>query len=135
MTNGLNTCAFPHMLGSPSSYMTLQPLLSEFPYIRGKFYFLFYQCVSLLLTWMQAVHYDKSKLSFCLVVIFFVIFGVIVLTDLFLEEDGRQTGRSAGLNCLLKKASERLHRTKKEKNINKKPGKYKQTKPAYWYVI
>jgi hypothetical protein len=54
---------------------------------------------------MQAVHYDKSKLSFCLVVVFFVIFGVIVLTDLFLEEDGRQTGRTTGLNCLLKKAS------------------------------
>jgi hypothetical protein len=47
---------------------------------------------------MQAVHYDKSKLSFCLVVVFFVIFGVIVLTDLFLEEDGRQTGRTAWLS-------------------------------------
>jgi hypothetical protein len=60
-----------------------------------KIFYSFYQCVSLLLTWMQAVHYDKSKLSFCLVVVFFVIFGVIVLTDLFLEEDGRQTGRTA----------------------------------------
>jgi hypothetical protein len=104
MTKGLNTCTFPHMLGSPSSYMTLQPLLSEFLTYDEKFYFLFYQCVSLLLTdWMQAVHYDKSKLSFCLVVVFFVIFGVIVLTDLFLEEDGRQTGRTTGLNCRLKK--------------------------------
>jgi hypothetical protein len=26
--------------------MTLQPLPSEFPYILGKFYFLFYQCPS-----------------------------------------------------------------------------------------
>jgi hypothetical protein len=26
-------CAFPHILGSPSSYMTLQLLHSEFPYI------------------------------------------------------------------------------------------------------
>jgi hypothetical protein len=28
-----NICAFPHILGSPSSYMTLEPLHSEFPYI------------------------------------------------------------------------------------------------------
>jgi hypothetical protein len=37
MTNGLliygEICAFPHILGSPSSYMTLQLLHSEFPYI------------------------------------------------------------------------------------------------------
>jgi hypothetical protein len=30
MTNGLPFCDFPH-IGSPSSYVTLQPLLSEFP--------------------------------------------------------------------------------------------------------
>ncbi len=40
----LNICAFPHILGSPSSYMTWQLLPSEFPYIWGKFSFLFYQC-------------------------------------------------------------------------------------------
>jgi hypothetical protein len=28
-----NICAFSHILGSPSSYMTLQLLHSEFPYI------------------------------------------------------------------------------------------------------
>jgi hypothetical protein len=28
-----NICSFPHILGSPSSYMTLQLLHSEFPYI------------------------------------------------------------------------------------------------------
>jgi hypothetical protein len=28
-----NICAFPHILGSPSSYMTLQLLHCEFPYI------------------------------------------------------------------------------------------------------
>jgi hypothetical protein len=38
MTNDLliygeNICAFPHILGSPSSYMTLHPIPSEFPYI------------------------------------------------------------------------------------------------------
>ncbi len=38
MTNGHliykeNICAFPHILGNPSSYMTLQLLHSEFPYI------------------------------------------------------------------------------------------------------
>ncbi len=38
MTNGLlihiwgNVCAFPHILGSPSSYRTLQLLHSKFPY-------------------------------------------------------------------------------------------------------
>ncbi len=49
MTNGLlihvwgNICAFPQILGRTSSYMTLQLLHSEFPYLWGKFYFLFYQ--------------------------------------------------------------------------------------------
>ncbi len=39
MSNGLlnphiwlNICAFPYILGSPSSYLTLQLLYSEFPY-------------------------------------------------------------------------------------------------------
>ncbi len=41
---GENICAFPHILGSPeSSYMTLHPVPSEFPYICLKFCFLFYQ--------------------------------------------------------------------------------------------
>ncbi len=40
----LNSCAFPHILGSPSSYLTLQPLPSKFLYLWGKFNFLFYQC-------------------------------------------------------------------------------------------
>ncbi len=39
-----NICAFPHILGSPFLYMTLQLLHSEFPYLWGKFDFLFYQC-------------------------------------------------------------------------------------------
>jgi hypothetical protein len=30
---GENICAFPHILGSPSLYMTLHPIQSEFPYI------------------------------------------------------------------------------------------------------
>ncbi len=41
-----NLRIFPHILGSLSSYMTLQLLHSEFPYIWGKFGFLFYQCRS-----------------------------------------------------------------------------------------
>ncbi len=41
---GKNICAFPHILGSPSSYVTLHPIPYEFPYIWGKFCFLFYQC-------------------------------------------------------------------------------------------
>ncbi len=44
LTALVNICAFPHILGSPSSYMTLQPLPSEFPYLWGKFRFLFNQC-------------------------------------------------------------------------------------------
>jgi len=35
------------VLGSPSSYMTLQLLHSESPYKWGKSYFLFYQCSNL----------------------------------------------------------------------------------------
>jgi hypothetical protein len=30
---GENICAFSHILGSPSSYMTLHPIPSEIPYI------------------------------------------------------------------------------------------------------
>jgi len=45
---GENICAFPHILGSHSSYMTLHPIPSEFLYIWGKFCFLFYQCTFLL---------------------------------------------------------------------------------------
>ncbi len=49
MTNGLlnsphiwlNIWAFPHILGSPSSYMTLQLLHSEFPYTVRKVIFSF----------------------------------------------------------------------------------------------
>jgi hypothetical protein len=33
-------CAFPHILGSPSSYMTLQLLHSEFPYMRKILFFI-----------------------------------------------------------------------------------------------
>ncbi len=43
MTNGLLIYGeiFAHIFGSPSSYMTLQLLHSELPYIWGKFDFLF----------------------------------------------------------------------------------------------
>ncbi len=39
-----NICAFPQILGSPSPYRTLQLFHSEFPYLWGKVFFLFYQC-------------------------------------------------------------------------------------------
>jgi hypothetical protein len=39
--------AFPHILGGPSSCVTLQLLHSGFPCVLGKFDFLFYQCMSL----------------------------------------------------------------------------------------
>jgi hypothetical protein len=35
---GKNICALPHILGSPSSYMTLHLIPSEFPYIWGIFF-------------------------------------------------------------------------------------------------
>ncbi len=38
------------LLRSPSSYLTLQPLPSEFPSIWGKFNFLFYQCTHCLIS-------------------------------------------------------------------------------------
>jgi hypothetical protein len=52
MTNDLliydeNLCAFPHILGSPSSYMSLHPIPSEFPYIFGKLSFIFFICVAI----------------------------------------------------------------------------------------
>ncbi len=45
-----NIWTFPHIFGSPSSYMPLQLLHSEFPYIGTKFDFLFYQCKEETLT-------------------------------------------------------------------------------------
>ncbi len=61
MTNGLlihilgTIYAFPH-IRSPSSYMTLQMLQSEFPNIWGKFSFLFYQS-TLFFMW----HFIKNS--------------------------------------------------------------------------
>ncbi len=57
----LNICAFPHILGSPSSYMTLQPLPSEYPNIWGKFLFLFSQCT--LLFDIRSLSYFKAQKS------------------------------------------------------------------------
>ncbi len=46
LTASSSICAFPHILGSPFSYMTLQLLHhSEFPYICGKFDSIFHQCI------------------------------------------------------------------------------------------
>jgi hypothetical protein len=42
----LNIFALPHILGSSSSFMTLQLIPPEFPDIWGKFRFLFYQCAN-----------------------------------------------------------------------------------------
>jgi hypothetical protein len=39
---GENICAFPHIFGSPSSYMTLHPIPS--PLYMKKILFSFYQC-------------------------------------------------------------------------------------------
>ncbi len=64
MTNGLliyiwwKICAFPHRLGTSlaSSYMTLHPIPSEFPYIWLEFYFLLYQCTLYKYTPMPTPH-------------------------------------------------------------------------------
>ncbi len=45
-------CSFPHILGSPSSYK-MQLLHSEFPFIWGKFCFLFYQCIVERIKWKR----------------------------------------------------------------------------------
>jgi hypothetical protein len=55
----LNICAFPHILGSPSSFMTLQLLHSKFPYIWGKVDFLFYQCSTVL---MHSFGHQKCRI-------------------------------------------------------------------------
>jgi hypothetical protein len=49
---------FPHIWGSPSSYMTLQLLHSKFPYIWGKFYLIFYQCT------VFCQHINRSTVTF-----------------------------------------------------------------------
>ncbi len=68
-----------HILGRPSSYMTLQLLHSEFPYIWGKFDFLFssvYQCKfvyisDLQFSWMLSFNvtlilpFELNMLSYC----------------------------------------------------------------------
>jgi hypothetical protein len=43
--------------------MTLQLLPSECPYIRGKFYFLFYQCIFKEGVWGRATLYGIASLS------------------------------------------------------------------------
>jgi hypothetical protein len=48
LINGENICPFPYILGSPSSYMTLNPIPSEFSYIWGQFCFLFLSMYSQL---------------------------------------------------------------------------------------
>ena len=45
-----NICAFPHIVGSPSFYMTVQLLHSEFPYIQYEDNLIFFsvlQCCQL----------------------------------------------------------------------------------------
>ncbi len=63
----VNICAFSHILRSPFSHMTLQLLLSEFPYIWGKFYFISYQCTrppSQLLYEGLRNHFHESRKPF-----------------------------------------------------------------------
>ncbi len=54
---------FPHILGSPSSYMTLQLLHFEFPYIWGKFDFLFYHCILLQINHQPTTAYTIQRLG------------------------------------------------------------------------
>jgi hypothetical protein len=79
-----NICAFPHILGSPSSYMTLQLIHSEFPYILGKFDFLFYQCIkkiSLFFLFFLKLFYRRiANALYCICAIFVVVgFSIVRL--------------------------------------------------------
>ncbi len=67
-----NICAFFHKLGSPSLYMTLHSIPSEFPYIWGKFCFLFisaFACLPLgqllLLLWFLVSFGWFSAMALC----------------------------------------------------------------------
>ncbi len=62
-------CAFPHILGSSSSYMTLQLLRSEFPYIWGKFNFLFYQCGYTFMPSFIGVLYFSTVHTYCTIIL------------------------------------------------------------------
>ncbi len=59
-----NICAFPHTLGRPSSYMTLQLLHSEFPYIWEKFDFLFYQCDVPVFGQLHQQHQNNNRFRY-----------------------------------------------------------------------
>ncbi len=52
------------ILGSPSSYMTLQPLRSKFPYIWGKINFLFYHCRDVAITFTKMTKNCKSYIKY-----------------------------------------------------------------------
>ncbi len=58
-----NICSFPPTLGSPSSYMTLQLLPSEFPYIRGICIFFFISVDSLRCTLLRLLIYSHIPTS------------------------------------------------------------------------
>ncbi len=76
-----NICAFPQILGSPSSYMTLQLLYSEFSYIWGKFDFLFYQCsAEMWLPW--PFHVKKRNHKFCVVGLPSKDYCIIILSQI-----------------------------------------------------
>ncbi len=55
----LNFCEFAHILGSPSSYIILKLLHSEFPYIWGKFDFLFCKCIESVGLSVAARHWSR----------------------------------------------------------------------------
>jgi hypothetical protein len=61
-----NAQIFPHIWGGRQSYMTLQLLRSEFPYIRGKFSFLFYECRCTVLYMGLILNFALVLLTFCI---------------------------------------------------------------------
>ncbi len=57
-----NICAFPHILGSSSSYMTLHLMPSKFHYIWGKFCFpFFYRCKVCFFFYSDVIHTILGK--------------------------------------------------------------------------
>ncbi len=57
----VNYLRIPYILGHSSSYMTLHPISSEFPYIWGKFYFIFISVLFSVSTKLYLFIFTKSE--------------------------------------------------------------------------
>jgi hypothetical protein len=78
-----NICAFPHILGISSSYMTLQLLHSEFPLYEENLIFFIYQCRAVLGALKLAT--DKLLNIYCTVLYVCVSFILQCLINLIIS--------------------------------------------------